>query len=134
MLRQAFGGLAIAVVLALPNSGHAASRMTAEDRIVVTRVKTEKSAASRHMTCSKYPCTAGFYWVPFIDPECPDSQDSLEMYVEYWYSDESFAYDVDTSGHSTYYCGSQYKTDTAGSSWEYVNCTNNSPWNCQQLQ
>lgn len=133
MLRQALGGLAIATVLALPNSGHAASKVLAGDRLTVTRVKSEKGVTTRHMTCSTYPCPAGFYWVYFSDPECPDSPDSFEMYVEYWYSDESFAYDVDTGGHSTYYCGSQYKTDTAGSSSEYINCTNNSPWNCQQL-
>lgn len=84
------------------------------------------------ITCTTYPCPAGYFWYYFTDPDCPGNPDTFEAYVEYWNSDESFNYDVD-AGHATYTCDSVYKPSTVGSSSAYQDCVANSPWNCQDL-
>lgn len=85
------------------------------------------------MTCTVYPCPAGYDWYYFSDPECPDSPDSFEMWIEYWNSDGSFNNRQDTGGHSTYFCGTGYKGQTVTGTSRYQDCMANSPWNCQQL-
>jgi hypothetical protein len=79
-----------------------------------------------------YPAPGGFRAWRLIDPNCPDSPDSFEWYVEYWNEDGSFNYDV-AAGNTTYWCGDEYVGETFSSSWYYSNCEANSPWGCGEL-
>ena len=55
-----------------------------------------------------------------IDPECPYAENSYDGYMEYW--DESgFHHDV-YMGHTTYYCGSEYKGQTIGGTSDWIAC------------
>jgi hypothetical protein len=83
-------------------------------------------------TCTNYPCPAGYFWYHFTDSGCPSSPDTFEAYIEYWNSDNSFAYDV-YAGHATYWCGAVYNGETVSASGDYQDCLANSPWNCPDL-
>lgn len=132
MLSRALGTVAIGLLLNSPSHTGIKPRAHAQ-RERMTHTSRESSVRSHHnLTCTSYPCPAGVMWYYFTDPNCPDSPDTFEAYVEYWYADESFAYDVD-AGHSTYDCGDGYHAGNVQSSPAYQDCLNNSPWNCQTL-
>jgi hypothetical protein len=116
-----------------PQQIAAAKAQASSNRVASETVKAALKA------CTSYPCPAGYTWYPFSDPCAPESPDTYEAYVEYWNENETFAYDV-YAGHATYYrtdeqssCQPLYQPSTVGSSGAYLDCINNSPWNCPQL-
>jgi len=94
-----------------------------------------RSHGTAHRAHAKtdYPAPAGYSSWKFSDPECPDSPDSYEWYIEYWNEDASFSYDVDAAAYTTYWCDGHYKSSPLANSYEYSQCVANSPaqWNCQ---